>query len=268
MSRGGGTAGPLGKVVTRVGVQVNVAGRPARAGANPLILLHRTAFLDGPKLDKDAQACLLHWADEHDLGQDSEIVTAVGRRRQRAVAAQASGTQHHRQLHVRPQWRLAVGLGNRLNPHEIGLSLHGTYGLPVIPGSTIKGVTRAWAVASGGPDEDPAMFGRVFGRNGGGSVRFLDALPAGPVTIARDVVTPHVQPYYQGKAAPGEHHNPIPSEFLVVTSGTFAVDLLGPADDVDWAARCCRTALDEFGVGGKTSAGYGYLDIQSSERTP
>jgi CRISPR-associated protein Cmr6 len=259
VSRATPAAGPLGRVVTRVGVRVNVNGDPIGAGANPLILINRSAFLDRDRLDKDALRSLLSWSAEHDLGQDPAVIETVARRRERAVAVLAAGGQRHRRLLVRPQWRLAVGIGNRLNPHEIGLSLHGTYGCPVIPGSTLKGLTRAWAVAAGADQDTAAVFTAVFGADGGGSVRFLDGVPTRPVTVARDVVTPHVQPYYRGRAGPGEHHNPIPSEFLVVTGGSFAVDLIGPAEHLDPVEEWCRAALDELGVGGKTAAGYGYL---------
>jgi CRISPR/Cas system CMR subunit Cmr6 (Cas7 group RAMP superfamily) len=133
-------AGPIGRLVT--------TGYPIATGANALILLRRVAFVtrDGEQPDK-AEAGLLRWAVDHDLGQDGDMVHQVAARRERTLQTlTASGRYAWRRLQVSPQWRLAAGLGNRANPYEVGLSLHGTYGWPVIPGSTLKGLTCAWAV--------------------------------------------------------------------------------------------------------------------------
>jgi CRISPR-associated protein Cmr6 len=271
-------AGPLGTVLTTDRAQLHGATPyPLRAGANPLILLHRLAFVDASgAFDDKAERCLLNWAAEHDLGQDPRLIRLAAERRDRAIAAWRD-SDRHRRIMVRPMWRLAVGLGNRTNPYEIGLSLHGTYGWPVIPGSTIKGVTCAWATNDPTTAADPATFNAVFGlprvgeADSGpaceGTVTFLDALPfGGPVTVARDVVTPHVQPYYRDNPQPpAEYHNPIPAEFLVVTGGVFAIDLLGPTDQVEQAARWCEPAVDDLGVGGKTSSGYGYLTAERAQ---
>jgi CRISPR-associated protein Cmr6 len=182
-------------------------------------------------------------------------------------------------LRAEPEWRLAVGLGNKANAHEIGLSLHGTYGWPVIPGSSLKGLAASFASVSGAHAAD---IRRVLGaprpgdpagpaqdRAAQGSVRFLDAGPAGDaVTVMVDVLTPHVKPYYDAVATgsrqivpPAEYHNPVPVNFLTV-SGAFAVDLHGAAAaDVEQAADWLIAAGDELGAGAKTAAGYGYLKI-------
>lgn len=239
--------------------------------ANALIVLNRTAFLDGLKLRTGE---VLAWAATTDLGQDAHLATTVAARRSEAVARLCSGSQRDRRVELQPQWRLAVGLGNRANAHEVGLALHGTYGWPVIPGQALKGLTRAFARSSDDDDER-----RIFGSPPGekdedrkrcGTVRFLDALPDGPVKIQRDVLTPHVKPYYDLRpdgtpgAAPAEYHNPIPVEFLVVTEGTFVAHLIGPDADVELAAGWLRAAVDDMGAGGKTSAGYGYLQESTS----
>jgi CRISPR-associated protein Cmr2 len=130
----------------------------------------------------------------------------------------------------------------------------------------------AWGAQQGA---DEQLRNDIFGLAGSdprtarrGSVRFLDALPVGnPLKIAVDVLTPHQQPYYgsDGATPPAEHHNPVPTEFLVVSGGSFAIDLVGAAKAVEQAATWCESALDELGVGAKTAAGYGYLRIK--ERT-
>jgi CRISPR type III-B/RAMP module RAMP protein Cmr6 len=249
--------------------------------ANALILMRRVAFVDGGGLiDKKGAQALLRWAVDERLGQEPGLLQAVMTRRSAALAALRKRGLSVVQLRVSPEWRLAVGLGNRGNPHEIGLSLHGSYGWPVIPGSSVKGLTAAWAenlvrsqALNGSRLEEvlgtprPRQVNPPDPKRGvrRGSVCFLDAIPAGaPVTIAADVVTPHAQPYYTavGKGGdpvpPAEHHNPIPSQFLVISAGEFAVDLVGPADDVGLAAEWCAEAFDQLGMGAKTAAGYGY----------
>lgn len=304
---GRAAAGPIGKVLRTRDLLIRGHGGELRAGANPLVVLHRAAFVSGEGVfDTKTEAAMLGWADDHELGQEPGLLMMAARRRTRALEAlvrQGKGRLVWQRRHVTPQWRMAVGVGNRLNPYEIGLSLHGTYGCPVIPGSTIKGLTCALARECGIDRDDSSRFGRIFGLprvrikkdtetrattdadqpsepSGGedegaengigarGSVVFFDALPAeGPVGIARDVVTPHQQPYYSGVPgqAPGEHHQPIPSDFLVVDGGAFAIDLVGPEDDVAAAAEWCVTALDELGVGAKTAAGYGYLTVREAQ---
>src|SRR5439155_5848216 len=128
---------------------------------------------------------------------------------------------------------------------EIGLALDGTYGCPIIPASTIKGAAAAYAWSTTPTGDDLAQFNRVFGLpragqpgapNRQGSVCVLDALPhRGTVKIRRDVVTPHVQPYYRERKRqpPAEYHQPIPAEFLTIDDGAFAIDLVGPQDDVN-----------------------------------
>jgi len=272
-------AGPFGTVVESDGTVIKPrTGYRLGADASALTVLNRIALIDDAGRLADKPRPLLRWAADAKLGQDPALVGQVAARRDRAVAALRSAGQAVRRLRADPEWRLAVGLGNRANAHEIGLSLHGSYGWPVIPGSSLKGLAAAWAAASGAdqetvrrilggprPGEDPRKPGAAVR----GTVRFLDAIPAGrPVTVAVDVLTPHVKPYYdaiaQGSAAvpaPAEYHNPVPVNFLTV-SGAFAVDVHGPdAADVGQAVSWLTEAADQLGAGAKTAAGYGYLRL-------
>jgi CRISPR-associated protein Cmr6 len=311
-------AGPLGRVLQVVGETVGTrpTAYPHRLdqGANSLVLLHRAAFLDrtgrATPIDRHSTLALLRWAARWNLGQEPDLVASAAGRRERALRTLRRQGLTVVRLRVTPGWRLAVGLGNRANAHETGLSLHGTYGWPAIPGSTLKGLACARALESGA---DPGRVATVFGlprvraaaahteaddrpeaEEGGhddldnigddagrprahrGAVRFLDALPAAePVRVVLDVLTPHVQPYYADTAsddereprAPAEYHSPVPVQFLVVNGGSFAVDLAGPAaEDVWQAAEWCTQALGQVGVGGKTSAGYGYCRVEALPR--
>ena len=161
-------AGPLGRVIRTDGNAITpgdeyrLPGYEFGAGTSALIMLHRVAFFDGDrrKLDESGQRALLRWAAEHRLGQDGELIGQVADRRASAVAQLRQQKLHVIRLRAVPEWRLAVGLGNKANAHEIGLSLHGTYGWPVIPGSSLKGLAAAQAVASGA---DPFVVRRVLG---------------------------------------------------------------------------------------------------------
>ncbi|WP_198156351.1 type III-B CRISPR module RAMP protein Cmr6 [Thermobifida cellulosilytica] len=287
-------AGPLGRLV-RVRRQTDPARPPRLEGAgkdaNALILLRRTAFpdfsADEVELSDEAVTALTTWAAESGLGQRPEDVKAVTARRKLALDRLRAQGLTVRRVTLRPEWRLAIGLGNKDNAHEIGITLHGSYGWPVIPGSTLKGVTAQWVWDHIRPTtpEEIARYVRVFGaplpeeRAAGvaeqpetarGRVRFLDAFASGvPVTVTVDVLTPHVKPYYDRTAdeqtaaqapPPAEHHQPVPVRFLTVSAGRFDAALVGDTpDETEQAARWLVEAVNELGVGAKTSAGYGYL---------
>ena len=272
-------AGPLGRVIESDGTAIKPrTGYQLEPDANALIMLSRVALLEnGTLLDKPHP--LLRWAAERKLGQQATLVRDVAARRARALEALRAQGQAVTRLRADPDWRLAVGLGNRANAHEIGLSLHGSYGWPVIPGSSLKGLAAAWATASGADEDEvrqilgsprPSCGQHKTAGAARGTVCFLDAIPAGrPVTVTVDVLTPHVKPYYDSTAAdsrktpvpPAEYHNPVPVNFLTV-GGAFAVALYGPDEDhVNRAADWLIEAGDKLGAGAKTAAGYGYLKL-------
>lgn len=299
--------GPLGQAVSLNdggGLRTHGGGK-GKQGANPLVVLRRTAFTtwteDRCQSDDRAIRRLLHWADQSNLGQDSRLIARALARRTRSLRALADAGHTVVRLHARVQWRLAAGVGAKDNAHEIGIALHGTYGWPVLFASGLKGMTAAWAAQY---VSDTAAIGHVFGtprptgtqdrtppadsasedargaedgsraRASRGGVLFLDALPIGVAPVERDVLTPHVQPYYRTAEAnrtgetvraepPAEHHNPVPVTFLTVRDATFTIDLAGrDAKAVHDAAAWLANAADELGAGAKTSAGYGYLHIE------
>jgi CRISPR-associated protein Cmr6 len=170
---------------------------------------------------------------------------------------------------------LAVGLGNE-HVTENGLTLHHTYGTPLLPGSAVKGLVRRGAallLKEGGISQD--QFDTLFGtaptpQNPGGSaavgaVDFLDAwLVSAPKEqpLKLDTVTVHHQKYYQSRGRdvwPTDFDDPTPVPFLVVRPGCrflFAVR----APDEAWASFTLSLlgwCLENLGAGGKTNAGYG-----------
>jgi len=100
----------------------------------------------------------------------------------------------------------------------------------------------------------------------GGLVTFHDALYVPRIgesedrPFAADVLTVHQRSYYDssGKSAPNDYDPPNPVAFLTVRPGArLLFALSGPADWTELAEKLLHDALEQWGVGGKTSAGYG-----------
>jgi CRISPR-associated protein Cmr6 len=192
--------------------------------------------------------------------------------------------------------RLLIGHGNPSGA-EVGLTVHRIWGVPVIPGSALKGLTahyvdavygdeagerRAWRGPTwtngrvnhgdGAGSEFALLFGApdVDGEEKsarGGWVEFHDALyvpDSAPNNrpFARDVLTVHQKPYYDGKGSdwPNDWTSPTPVGFVTVRPKTkFLLALTGPHEWTECAMKLLLEALKEWGIGGKTSAGYGRL---------
>lgn len=168
---------------------------------------------------------------------------------------------------ARATYRLAVGHG-RESVIETGITLHHTYGVPYIPGSSLKGVAASFAGHTLGGlwrKGDPAHTTLFGATDSAGYIDFLDALPL-PESweLQRDVLTVHHPNYYRGEdSAPADWDNPTPVHFLTAV-GEFLV-ALRPADRAEaWADAgygILKMALEEVGVGGKTSSGYGRMKL-------
>lgn len=169
--------------------------------------------------------------------------------------------------------RLAAGLGNE-SVIENSLILHHTYGVPFIPGSSLKGTARAYAAQTlaGAWGKGSEAFDTLFGRQDRvGITVFYDALPVpGSYKIHNDVMTVHHPNYYQDKGeAPADWDSPIPIPFLSV-SGRFLIALHAP-NYPEWTSAAMgilQMALAQSGVGGKTSSGYGRFDITELPLSP
>ena len=168
-------------------------------------------------------------------------------------------------------WRIVVGLGGE-TVLETDLTLHHLYGIPFIPGSALKGLTRAYATSekdeghlSKKIEEDDETIQRIFGsQDRAGSVVFFDAMPInGKVAFDIDIMNAHYPDYYGQNKLPTNDQNPNPVTFLTVTETIFMFALSprskGDEADVAQAKEWLKKALSTYGVGGKTSAGYGYF---------
>ena len=176
--------------------------------------------------------------------------------------------------------RLITGLGGA-SVYETDITLHHIYGFPFLPASSIKGMVRSWIILNAfDNDEKKALkeseaFCHIFGcgsesslgKEHQGKVTFFEALPVAAPKVVPDVMNPHYGPYYNGKDAPADFHNPIPIFFLTVEKNTEFQFMLGSKNtewlswkigekDINW---WLQHALDNHGIGAKTAVGYGYM---------
>lgn len=163
---------------------------------------------------------------------------------------------------------LAIGLGNE-SPLEVGLTVHHTYGMPVIPGSAIKGMCRRGAsklVAERKVTLE--QFSALFGDTGSASCLvfydgWYDPESVDGKPFHRDVITVHHPDYYKkkGDVCPTDFDDPTPVPFLVVRRHAKFLFVIG-APSKEWgkfATELLRWCLENLGVGAKTNAGYGYF---------
>lgn len=197
--------------------------------------------------------------------------------------------------------RLIVGLGSE-NVLETGIRLHHTFGLPIIPGSALKGLAahycdQVWGcedkrhkkptptedkayrlfLAGKGPKPNDNFHRLLFGNtDDSGCIVFHDAwfVPGSEKhPLKLDVMTPHHSGWnnVDKPEPPTDFDSPIPVPFLSV-AGKFlvAVSWHGPEhkDASNWTKRALNLlceALCDWGVGGKTSSGYGRFDREKLE---
>jgi len=174
---------------------------------------------------------------------------------------------------------LYIGLGM---PHvlESQVTRNQTYGMPCIPGSALKGLARAWArkdkeqggnmteevvdVLFGNGSDDPE-------KANAGYLAFHDAwwIPdTGQHPYVPEVVTVHAEKYYQGKGENCPHpdmESPNPNNQIAV-QGRFYFVIEGMASWAGLGMRYLKKALEEEGIGGKVSSGYGYFTFEKADQ--
>lgn len=163
--------------------------------------------------------------------------------------------------------------------------------MPVLPGSALKGLCASFArrhydgwepALEGGPYRRVFGYAPAQGRQQAatdlgraGLVTFGDALPVpGGWSLHREVMTTHHTQYYMGsgEAPPADWDEPIPVPFVSV-SGTFTLVLSaerGPdaASALDAATALLTAALQEEGLGAKTSSGFGRFRVEGAVPSP
>jgi CRISPR-associated protein Cmr6 len=157
---------------------------------------------------------------------------------------------------------------------EAAISLHHSYGVPVLPGSALKGLTRAYALWQGMGKEDD-IFHTLFGREPKGRERevweggdagyliFHDAwwIPGSAASpLAPEVVTVHHANYYtsKGQKPATDFDSPTPNSQVAI-QGSFLFAIEGLDGWADLGLKLLTEALQHWGAGAKTAAGYGYF---------
>ncbi len=160
-------------------------------------------------------------------------------------------------------------IGSEESIYETSIRLHHIYGFPYIPSSAIKGTFRSYILNKYYErDEKKALtcpkFTEIFGsQDKEGKVIFFDAFPKDKPSLKIDILNPHYKNYYDGKSAPTDAQNPVPVKFLTVknTSFTFIIGFkekrINKIEDIKKSFKEC---LKDFGIGAKTSVGYGYME--------
>lgn len=197
------------------------------------------------------------------------------------------------------EWHFATGLGNA-HPVENGFAWHPTLGTPYLSGASVKGLVRAYVESWAGLENNEIreVCRRWFGSESknpkeqnkdspseAGAYIFFDAIPLKPVTLACDIMTPHMGDWYaQGDkienitndaaSLPADWHNPVPIPFLVVKAGSFLFSV-APRNPKNEQAKtelplvmeALSNALEYMGAGAKTATGYGRMsdDIEANK---
>lgn len=271
-----------------------------RIGVPRLVLPHQTIEAVGAVAIADRHVGLqldkLSWgADQQEQGAALDHVTSCcgdvtllsALRARRDATLRDLGA---RRMQGKAQGPLTLHLARSGALENAGIALHPLYGFVWLPGSGLKGMTRAWAETIWAPaqpdvrdawDKIYAVFGtgpragkkdawipKDIGQpvEGVGQVVFHDAWPVQWPKLARDIVNNHHSKYYGGECGPGDWEAPNLVSFLVVVAGTefdFAVSNRGTGDPglADLAIQWMSAALLHAGTGAKTAAGYGRIRI-------
>lgn len=196
-----------------------------------------------------------------------------------------------------------IGAGTTATYENAGFSFHHTYGFPVIPGSSIKGLLRHFLEEDWDgklfEDDDPRVAQRpdhgltaaiLFGEADDdnhecqGSICFHDAWPdmsdiPGNNWLERDILAIHSPKYYRGPNTrrPDDTENPDLVPFLRVKQGVqfefpIAFTRMGAAwpeaqRELAWLGvlDLLESALHYWGIGAKTGAGYGRFELRGEK---
>lgn len=204
----------------------------------------------------------------------SQLISAYHQRWQ--ITTQSFSHAQHFQ--ASPEWRMAVGLG-QTSILETSLTLDRITGIPLIPGSALKGLAATYAMleeleeterknieTTKNPTDQQKDFLAIFGtENNTGKIVFFDAVPTKSPILELDIMNNHYPQYYEGEEAPTPSQSPNPVYFLTLGNQSefaFAVarrDKNTKQELVKKAANWLKQGLETMGVGAKTAAGYGYL---------
>ncbi len=217
---------------------------------------------------------------QHDLSlqYDREFLGEVAAKQKKAIDGLNQETDS---LKLRLAWRMIVGLG-RESVYETGISLHHVYGIPYIPGQAIKGMLRNFLIQNYREKVNENDIKLLFGtQEQTGRLLFFDAFPSGEsrITIKKDIMNPHYAAYYAKGGFPADYSDPKPIYFLTVENAVFTfyigfdskkngdaakkgMEIFGDPNLLAGTKELLHIALTEYGIGAKTSLGYGlFTDV-------
>ncbi len=199
------------------------------------------------------------------------LIKSVEKQRIRAFA-EVLDIYSVRQLEGKLHSRILPGLGAG-HVRESSLSIHPVYGIPYIPGSSVKGLVRNWFIHAfcDGMEEKlgehpfaEAVFGSQKRR---GIVQFYDIYLYDGLKIEGDIMAPHFSDYYRGEKPASDQQRVIPISFWAATVDKATVFMtmnktrlpegFDEKETMDQILLWTKTALTEFGIGSKTALGYG-----------
>jgi CRISPR-associated protein Cmr6 len=225
---------------------------------------------------------------------DKDFINSIEIRKKQIIMQLQKEGYHLENFPLSISWRLVIGLGAS-HPQETSMTLHHIYGIPYIPGSAIKGVTRHWAILKFADNnrKDNEKFEDAIKRIAGalengndlnievdkitfkdlieifgtqkqqGKVIFFDAYPVGEIKLKIDIMNPHYPEYYSKGQPPADWQNPVPIKFLTIENTKFSFYLTSKTEDdpnknlLNIAKKLLLEALKDYGIGAKTSLGYG-----------
>lgn len=177
--------------------------------------------------------------------------------------------------------KLIVGLGHQ-NIMETSITIHKIYGVPYIPGQTLKGIFRNYIYKLKDKDiEDKELLMKVLFRENEerSGIHFFDSYPEGQYTIDTDVMNVHHQNYYSGKGKVNDEEKLIPINFYVIRNTIFPIlfaleeehvnktiqdsEKVKNVEDIKKAiSNLVYEAYTFLGIGAKTNVGYGFGQIE------
>jgi CRISPR-associated protein Cmr6 len=228
---------------------------------------------------------------------DKDFINSIEIRKKQIIMQLQKEGYNLQNFSLSLSWRLVIGLGAS-HPQETSMTLHHIYGIPYIPGSAIKGVTRHWTVLKFAEEmskSENIKFEKAIGevskalengeklelKVGGlefnqlieifgtqkqeGKVVFFDAYPVGEMKLKIDIMNPHYPKYYSEGQPPTDWQNPVPLKFLTVKNTKFVFYLASKSKDdpekklLNEAKELLLEAIKNYGIGAKTSLGYGHF---------
>jgi len=241
---------------------------------------------------QDKEAKKRAWQEIVGIAQraDANLLAAWNERWQAIV-----GASNAQSLSLKTHWRFVAGLG-RKGPLEAGFTFN-RYGFPILPGSSVKGVARAWAfvqiaeklgfsdlkrldeILSADSDKGSEGckqyetwraqqseeiqnmaedFRAIFGITAtAGRAVFFDAIPAPKPEMQLDIMNPHYPQYYSGDEFPTDWQSPVPVYFLTVAPNTEFRFAIGWRGVLDGEGRRLRDLAKEWLFAGLTELGTG-----------